>query len=639
MTLELARVLLVALVVLLLPGAVAAAVLGFRRFAILAVAAPLSLAGIALFSLVDIIVPLQWNSLTWAASAAVVVAVAIAVRVVIRRDAPWTETRARIRMLDLVPFLAVLVATVIISLRLFDIFGDPEHISQTFDNVYHLNAVRHILETGRIAPTAQIIPGFYPSLWHAFTATVTMLSGASVPVAVNAVSVVLGAVVWPASVIAFTKQIIGANAVASLTAGVLAGGLAGFPYLMLDYGVLYPNVLSIALLPAILALLLPVANVGAGDRPSALVRWLLLLCGVTVLALAHPSTLMAFFAIGVWPALAGGLQWLRATRHSKHRRSALPIGLAAWVLGLAVVAVLLIVARPTKGQAFWPPSQSLPVALTQVFANSVAWKPVNAAVTVVMILGIVGILWIQRRSWWLIAGWMTISVIYVVCASAPDGLLRYALTGTWYSDLFRIAALLPTLVVPLGAIGVALATTTLSRIRMVPEAVAVAFGTAAAFGLLVVTQTGTRLEAEMGAARAAYAVTPASSLLSQDEKELLRRLPEHVPADEVVAGSPWTGAALSYAIADRRALIPHIYQEEDADIELLSERLVDAATDPSVCAAVERTGTRWVLDFGPKEVHGGAHPYPGFTGLDAAEGFELVDIEGEARLYRLTACE
>lgn len=638
MTFELARALLVALAVLLLPGAVAATVLGFRRFSIVAFATPLSLAGVALFSLVDIVAPLSWNPLTWVASAAVVVAVAITVRLVTRRDAPWLEVRSRIQVLDVVPFLAVVVAALVITLRLVEIFGEPDHISQTFDNVYHLNAVRYILDSGRIAPTAQIIPGFYPSLWHALTATVTMLSGASLTVAVNAVSVVLGAVIWPTSIILFTRQIIGANAVASLSAGALAGGLAGFPYLMLDYGVLYPNVLSIALLPAILALLLQVANIGMGARPPALVRWLLLLCGVTVLALAHPSTLMAFFAIGVWPALAGGLQWLRATRRGTHSRAALPIGLTAWSLGLIAVACLLIVARPTRGQAFWPPSQSLPVALTQVVANSVAWKPINAAVTAVMILGIIGILWIQRRSWWLIAGWMTISVIYVVCASAPDGLLRYALTGTWYSDLFRIAALLPTLVVPLSAIGIALATTVLSRIRAVPAAATAALGITAVVGLLVVTQTGAHLEAEVTAARASYAVTPTSPLLSQDEDELLRRLPEHVPVDEVVAGSPWTGAALSYAIADRRALIPHIYQEEDADIDLLSERMVDAATDPSVCGAVERTGTRWILDFGPQEVHGGAHPYPGFTGLEAADGFELVDVEGAARLYRLTAC-
>lgn len=639
MTLELGRALLAGLVVLLLPGAVAAALLGFRRFTILGVAAPLSLAGLALFSLIDIIIPLPWSPLTWAASALVVVVVAIAVRRIIRRPTPWTEGAARARMRDAVPFLAVLVAAIVISLRLLDIFGDPAHISQSFDNVYHLNAVRYILDTGRIAPTAQIIPGFYPSLWHAFTATVMMLSGASVPVAVNAGSIVLAAVLWPVSAIFLTRQTIGTNAVATLSAGVLAGGMAGFPYLMLDYGVLYPNVLSIALLPAVLALLLQVAGLGMGARPPMLVRWLLLLCGVTVLALAHPSTLMAFFAIGVWPALAGGLKWLRATRNGPHRRSRLAIGIAVWALGLSATAGLLILARPTRAQAFWPPSQSLSVALAQVLENSVAWKPINAAVTVVMLLGIVGILWGLRRAWWLIAGWMTIGVIFVVCASFPDGLVRYALTGTWYSDLYRIAALLPTLVVPLGAIGVALTARALSRVRVVPDALATAFGIAVAFALLVVTQTGAHLESEMVSARAAYALTPTSPLLTRDEDELLRRLPEHVPADEEIAGSPWTGTSLSYAIADRRALIPHIYQEVDADIELLSERLVDASTDPSVCAAVERTGAHWVLDFGRQEVHGSDHPYPGFAGLDGAEGFELIDFEGDSRLYRVTACD
>lgn len=639
MTPEFARALSVALVILLLPGAVAAALLGFRRFTVLAVAAPLSLAGIALFSLIDVVLPFGWNPLTWAASAALVVAVAIAVRTIVRRSATWAEATSHARMRDVAPWLAVLLAAAIIAVRLLDMFGDPANISQTFDNVYHLNAVRYVVDTGRIAPTAQMIPGFYPSLWHALTAAVMMMSGAGLPVAVNAVSVVMAAVVWPASVILFTRRIIGDDPVASLSAGVLSAALAGFPYLMLDHGVLYPNVLSIAVLPAVLAMLLQVAGVGEGARPPALVRWLLLMCGLAVLGLAHPSTLMAFFAIGVWPALAGGLRWLRTTRGASHRRVSVPVVLGAWAIGVVAVAILLIVARPTREQAFWPPSQTLPVALTQVLANSVAWKPMSIAVTVVMLLGIILIVWTQRRLWWLIAGWMTIASIYVVCAAAPDGLLRYGLTGTWYSDLFRIAALLPVLVVPLGAVGIALTATALSRVRGVPEALAGAFGIAAALGVLVVTQTGANLEAEMVTAREAYALTSTSPLLSEDEEKLLQRLPEHVSEDETVAGSPWTGTALSYAIAERLALIPHIYQEPDADIALLSQRLVDAATDSSVCAAIERTDTRWVLDFGLQEVHGGAHSYPGFIGLDTAEGFELVDSEGAARLFLVTACE
>ena len=59
----------------------------------------------------------------------------------------------------------------------------------------------------------------------------------------------------------------------------------------------------------------------------------------------------------------------------------------------------------------------------------------------------------------------------------------------------------------------------------------------------------------------------------------------------------------------------------------------------AVCDAVERTQVRFVLDFGPREVqHLGPHVYPGIADLETSDAFELVDQEGEARLFELMAC-
>ena len=79
-------------------------------------------------------------------------------------------------------------AAFLISRRLVAAFGRPESFSQTFDNVFHLNAVRYIQETGsRSSYTVSSMTGggFYPSAWHDLVALLANLTGASIPVAVT----------------------------------------------------------------------------------------------------------------------------------------------------------------------------------------------------------------------------------------------------------------------------------------------------------------------------------------------------------------------------------------------------------------------------------------------------------------------
>lgn len=634
-----------AIMVVFAPGAIAALVIGLRGFTTLAAAAPLSLAVIGAASLVNAVVPFRWGVVAWVVAAAALIVAAVAVALVQRRIGSrwWREDSPLGRWRSWLPFVAVAVAVVLILPRELSVFGEPQNISQTFDNVYHLNAVRYILDTGTIAPTEQLIPGFYPSLWHSLVATVVAVSGAAIPVAVNVVSAVLAALIWPISLVYLVRQISGPRTGAMLITGVLAAGMWTFPYLMLDYGVLYPNALSIALLPAVLGALLTLTGLGAGPRPPTLLSWILLLSWVPTLALAHPSSLMAFFAIGLWPAAHAFARWLRRPREASEpaprgKRAAI---LTLWILGFVTAGVLLLVARPRPDQAFWGPWQDLGSALVSFVTNGIQGQPWALAISSLMIIGIVAALLRWRRLWWLVAGWATIGFIYVVCTSFPEGAFRYGITGTWYSDSHRISALVPVVVIPLAAVGfgalVDLIVGAVRTKRVSSTALAGVLAVVGAAAVLVATQLNPTLERETASGRALYDISDESPLLTTDERALIERLPEQVPADDVIVGSPWTGASLSYALANRIALIPHIYEELTPDMRLIVGALDQASDDPEVCAALERTDTRWVLDFGQQEIHGGDHAYPGLS--DLASVATLVDSEGpDARLYRITAC-
>jgi hypothetical protein len=105
-----------------------------------------------------------------------------------------------------------------------------------------------------------------------------------------------------------------------------------------------------------------------------------------------------------------------------------------------------------------------------------------------------------------------------------------------------------------------------------------------------------------------------------------------------VAGSPWTGTSLVYALADRPALLPHVGGFDTAQTEVITEHLADASSDPAVCSAVRALKVGFVLDFGRHEVHHDRHVLPGLENLGSSEAVQLVDEQGPAKLYKITAC-
>lgn len=637
---------LIAAVILFVPGALAALIVRLRGFDVLAASAPLSLAMLTAAGLLDIVVPFRWSPLAWVVGTILLLAAASALRLGMARFAARHDRAPAIPAPEgllraTLPFVVVAVVAILAAVRLMSALGEPSNISQTFDNIYHLNAVRQVMDNGIISPTGQLLPGFYPDLWHIAVSTVAEMSGAGVPASVNVVSVMLGAVVWPVSCLWLVRTIVGGHVGANITAGALAVGMAAFPLLMLDFGVLYPNVLSIALLPSAIAAAVLVSGVGRGRRPDLVLRWLLLVAIVPTLALAHPSTLMAFFLPAFLLAFTGvGQGWLRAEPSGRRRWL---WALVAVLLALAVAILLFIKARPERGLAFWPPSATLEDAALQLLSGGLVWRPAAWIVSAAAALGVVSILAIGRwrAQWWLIGSVAAMAFLYLVCIAFPAGGFRFWLTGTWYQDIYRIAALMPAYLVPLGALGVVGVVAGVSRFaraqrrpasRRLPGIVGAALG----IGVLVTTQAGPALAEETANTASMYQQADWSPLLTNDERELLARLPDTVPEDDVIVGNPWTGASLSFALADRRALVPHIFQELSPDMVTITENLNAAETDSQVCEALERTRTRWVLDFGSQEIHNGDHTYPGLENLGAV--VRLADAEGDARLYEIVAC-
>ncbi len=658
---ELAGAVAVVSALLVLPGLPSALAGGLRGVWLVGAAVPLSATVLTVAAVVAPRLGWDWGLLPVVAVAALLaVAVGVA-HAVLRR---WWDLGEVVRRgSELVTVAAVALGGAVLSLRLGRALGDPGNVSQTYDSIFHLNAVRWILDTGDASPVSvsdmnSDAPSFYPAGFHAVAALATRLSGVSLPVGVNATWLALAVVVWPLGVLLLTRALAGASRPVLLAAGAVAAGLPAFPYLLVDYGVLYPLLAGYALLPFALATAVRALGVGAiepGEVRRLRLPWILLTtAALPGLTLMHPSTLVSWFVMSApWVLLAG---WRLARTGRGTVRWVWLVATVGWVGGV-VLSVLLV--RPEVGARFWEPIGTMGQAVGEVVTLSVEHGSIALVASALTWVGVVHVL--ARRGpagegepgelqprrdlehrLALVAGPVVVGILYVVVAGMTVGRLRDLVAGPWYNNSPRVAALLPVVVVPLAALGAARCWTWLVQ-RRAASGVAtgrrrVVLGLVLLVALTVALQ-GRAVQNGLKGVVEAYAQTDDPRLLSNDERTLLDRLDETVPEDAVVAGNPWTGTTMAYAIADRKVVFFHILMDVPPDEGLLLAQMRDAVPGGAVCDAVERTQVRFVLDFGPREVQQlGPHVYPGIADLETSDAFELVDQEGEARLFELMAC-
>lgn len=552
------------------------------------------------------------------------------------------------------PFVAGVLALVVIGARTMQAIGGPEHFSQTYDAIFHLNSVKYALDTGNASSLTigdMTGGGFYPAGWNAVATLVASTFPLDVPVAVNLTSIVLAAVFWPLGCLLAARWTIGRSSTVALAAGVASASLGAFPLLMMDFGVLYPNLLSISILPGSVALAAAISRVSPAWVPRDFSAILALLLSLAGLVVAHPTTFMAWLT---WTApMVGVLAW---KAFKLRRRGLLRVGRARFMVPLitycGVFLVLWIFLRPPSEASFWGPYHTVPQALGEAIVFSPLDLPAAWLVAPVALLG----LWTAARRvryTWLAGIFLIFTTLFVVVSGVPISRMRSILTGVWYNDSYRIAALLPLVAVLLAAVGVEWIchNPNLSQLfkraflgggpGIRPSVLRSALQCAMAAILVVLAVLvgqvgGVNKEVEQAASK--YDLAPNSPLVSSDELAIFQRLRDDVPQDAILIGNPYTGASLSYALGDRKSAQLHILSYVSPDLQEIYDHLDAVSKDPAVCRAVRSQHTYYVLDFGLLEVHGGNHTPAGLSHLDQNPGVQLVDSQGNAKVYKITAC-
>ncbi len=279
-----APIALVTIAWVLVPGLGISYLLGLRGIAAWGLAPVSSIALIAATAVLAEKLGIDWSpgiALIVCAAAAVVVG---GVAFLLRRKA-FLASAPDPRRLTLIAALGMLPALVLGLATVVQAIGAPDRLSQTYDAVFHYNALAFINDSHQASSLTlgslgnpDVAGVFYPAAWHDVASLVMMSTGTGIPLAANAVTVVAAVVLWPLSCLLLVRQLFGRNAGALAITGALSVGFTAFPWDLLGFGVLWPNLLGMAFAPAFLAVVLTLTGwvrddaIGVGPRLARAAR-------------------------------------------------------------------------------------------------------------------------------------------------------------------------------------------------------------------------------------------------------------------------------------------------------------------------------------------------------------------------------
>ncbi len=404
---------------------------------------------------------------------------------------------------------------------------------------------------------------------------------------------------------------------------------------------------------------------------------LLFVVGVVALAFTQPN---AVFTVGVWliPFLTYRASFAAdlVRRDGKaHRGLRVLFVVAALVaIGLIWFAAYCLPFLQAVVQHSWIAVQSKPQAFVSALTLGFMSKGTQLVLMIFVIIG--AALTLKRREWlWLSFAFAIACGLFVVDVSS-DGPLQHLLTGFWYTDYYRVAAMAAMFGIPLASLGIAEVSSGISalfaRLRHVEVRLSSVVSVALCFVLLLagnaisipaVSDSSPEGTPRLGKSsfysvwQQLYRENNVDYIYTTEEKEFVKEAKQLIPDGALVINNPNDGSCFCYVVDDMRVYYRYLraYGEggESADSELIRSRLDMIAHDEQVNQAVRNIGAEYVLLLDQGRENDPADPDSFFfftyerkglwSGIDLVSdttpGFEVVLSRNDMRLYRITAIE
>ncbi|MDR7185772.1 hypothetical protein J2X85_002808 [Microbacterium trichothecenolyticum] len=622
-----------------LPGVAIGLGLRLRGLWLASVAPGLGLTAIIVGAVIASFLRLRWSMWVVLVTAAII---ALGVWVCLRAT-PTLRPRPPSRGAP--PWVAPIAASVggiLLLGRAVVAIGTPEWFAQAGDNVFHLNAVRWILEHGDAAPWGfrEFSGNPYPDGWHAVVALVCQISGVSIPVASNATLIVIACGVWPLGIVLLTRVLFGDSPAVLISAGVVSSGFSPYPLLLIPYMGTYPLLLSIALVAPALAAVVEGLRLGR-DRIGAGAALSVAALMMPGLVCAHPSAFVMLCVMTVPPVATAA--WTFGRLDSARRRL---YWLIATFYVVCVLAVVIVV-RPGGSQ---PDSlrSTAAEAWGEVVFGGYAAQPIPLALTLLTVVGIATVFRARTATGVAAVGvWLAVGGVYVA-AKGGDEFVRLVFSGPWFADATRVAAFTPIAAAPLAAYGASVMWRFVTRVlrdralvrRLRLRPVGIGIVAVGIFATLLVSSTAAR----SGTAWTRSMFQPTDNVLTSpipvngDDREIFRWVADHVPDQDVLAGDPWNGTGFAYALTSNPVLVWQMLQPIEGPVKTFLDEFSSSSLDGAGCQAARELKVRWVLDLHPGKRLPSRPVYEGVQDLATSPNVELAHRVGESSIYRVTGC-
>lgn len=574
--------------------------------------------------------------------------------------------------------LLYLCISVAVSVYAFvSVIGSPDWFPVEIDNAYHLNELYAMASTGQFSATSistfPTIEGygsmedasFYPALWHVIAAVLLDSVAGSAPLAENAANFVFVAVAFPLGVWSFLVAALKTNKKAILAGSLTCICFFDFPWHLLTYGLLCSNFAAFAMVPAALSVFVFLVDAKSKRVSQRVMLFLILLMAIACLALLQPNAifasivLVAFYCI--WRIMYGGLVF------------GFPVGeknrkwLAAAFVGVCV-AVWVVAYNASFMQEVLSVSWSHISSKTQGVFNilflSYCNGPANLVMGFLVLVGAVAALK-DKKTRWIVCSYCLCAMIHYSTAST-ESIFKHWLSGFWYTDPRRTAALCVLGAIPLSAIGLASIVNLCEKVirllrggdvlPLVSSRASRAVFLVAAALLLAPNYTipglgsvSTAFGDTRAMVKAEYDMSDKVTL-SSEEVAFVREA-KQIVGDDLVLNSPYDGTAFLYGVTGvqfyYRSLLssPEKDPNEPPESRILRHSLDTYAYDEEVGSALEITNAKYVLLLDSlqydERIHVFTYNPEDWSGInsvkESTEGFELVLEKDDMRLYKITA--
>lgn len=348
----------------------------------------------------------------------------------------------------------------------------------TYDNLYHYNALRALVESGYWSPLGTScylalpdglnplpggtypLDGYYPLGWHVLVALLMELSGCALTVAVNVANFTFVSVVFPLGMCALMSCLFKKES--TIAAGALCSCVcAAFPWYLLVEWPLFPNLSAFCLIPLLAtcfirwaeAVAAHIASTEGNDACHPLAVWIVaFLFSCIACATIHPNSIFTAVLL-----LASFVVWLPSWALGK-RFGAVAGVAAAVAIGVIVALAWVQLAGADAFEYVMDEAikaRQLPEeAWLGVIEFSFMSKAGQPLFSMLVLAGAIALL-VSRRNCWLIASLVLAVIVYVASASFEEGPIRQILTGFWYSEPKRIGCIVGLAAIPVASCGLA----------------------------------------------------------------------------------------------------------------------------------------------------------------------------------------